>query len=1020
VVVYEEQQVPKHLVALVEANYQVENADFALVSALSAAVDSAEFDNFAWERITYIAKAMQKREEWEITAELSVLSKALLRIRQTEQELERSEYLLDLQTCIETLRKQGELAKKELEESIKALRTQPSNNAALIQAEREEFTQVCEMKKSRVGTAAADFMDSVGSVLERPSLYQLILLGALQALVCPSDAPFPFEDPGQYLSHCQSILHRLQTRSKEVTRKLQNADFAGMPDLTLHLDEVRGSPGSQGPLYSLIVALVEAREACFALEEKGKTWNQGKLTNSTREKLLERQIEEGKAQVETLRKSLEEAEERLQAALSLKQKYLRFLHELKPSQRQWTERSSQLDSQLQFTRGNSLLRASVFVLGLGLEKSLRVALKSRIKETLEKMGFPCAIGSHPAQQAGELTAFLRQLAKACEWIWQLSLPYPVFIDSVDIAADLIKSETDLTVIRYSLDMRVDSSLETSLEKGNAVLVVAPTDGMLQTLMPLFKWRFSRSIESAQGIDTWSTVVSLGRKKVKVHPNFRLYLSLPTPPGDLLSKVSTVISLQATDGEAWKAGMLLKLERKSITGRETLPSAVAYEVVNVRTLKALADCQFTSIYTGSSLQGVVRVWQSDSPSKSISTAESSHKSVSVSRTSLHTVYSLLVGTAWEMQSLLFQLELGKWTVPPEMFQKLLILACEEQAKSLGSPNDGQIGLYHDAVLYRFLVRLLWTLPVKHQSALLLCYCILKATDSIRAAQAIDLVQQGLQLPYTSNRVALTDRAKVLQSKWPLYPESLHPDSKEFHRFLDRDLLSGAVLPETLEPCTQAVVISWLRQDLVPGFVKVLVRLVMGRRFATLPDPELGLVAELSSPTVPISLLYHQRNPLPALRQSALLSGVSLTHLIPLASKKTHFVSESKLQTTLKALAQACRRKEWLALEGFEALEKTQIELLFLQINDLLHAEEVEDSFRLWLIFPKKTDLRRDWSLFVGNSGRIWYVEPENVRDRLSLSLDSWWNRPMDIWSPTLRILPKMPFWFRARKLRKTQP
>jgi len=993
VVVYEEQQVPKDLVALVEANYQVENADFALVSALSAAVDSAEFDNFAWERITYIAKAMQKREEWEITAELSVLSKALLRIRQTEQELERSEYLLDLQTCIETLRKQGELAKKEIEESIKALRTQPSNNAALIQAEREEFTQVCEVKKSRVGTAAADFMDSVGSVLERPSLYQLILLGALQALVCPSDAPFPFEDPGQYLSHCQSILHRLQTRSKEVTRKLQNADFAGMPDLTLHLDEVRGSPGSQGPLYSLIVALVEAREACFALEEKGKTWNQGKLTNSTREKLLERQIEEGKAQVETLRKSLEEAEERLQAALSLKQKYLRFLHELKPSQRQWTERSSQLDSQLQFTRGNSLLRASVFVLGLGLEKSLRVALKSRIKETLEKMGFPCAIGSQPAQQAGELTAFLRQLAKACEWIWQLGLPYPVFIDSVDIAADLIKSETGLTVIRYSLDMRVDSSLETSLEKGNAVLVVAPTDGMLQTLMPLFKWRFSRSIESAQGIDTWSAVVSLGRKKVKVHPNFRLYLSLPTPPGDLLSKVSTVISLQATDGEAWKAGMLLKLERKSITGRETLPSAVAYEVVNVRTLKAFADCQFTSIYTGSSLQGVVRVWQSDSPSKSISTAESSHKSVSVSRTSLHTVYSLLVGTAWEMQILLFQLELGKWTVPPEMFQKLLILACEEQANSLGSPNDGQIGLYHDAVLYRFLVRLLWTLPVKHQSALLLCYCILKATDSIRAAQAIDLVQQGLQLPYTSNRVALTDRAKALQSKWPLYPESLHPDSKEFHRFLDRDLLSGAVLPETLEPCTQAVVISWLRQDLVPGFVKVLVRLVMGRRFATLPDPELGLVAELSSPTVPISLLYHRRNPLPALRQSAILSGVSLTHLIPLTSKKTLFVSESKLQTTLKALAQACRRKEWLALEGFEALEKTQIELLFLQINDLLHAEEVEDSFRLWLIFPKKTDLRRDWSLFEGNSGRVWYVEPENVRDRLSLSLEMHLNDPI---------------------------
>jgi hypothetical protein len=772
------------------------------------------------------------------------------------------------------------------------------------------------------------------------------------------------------------------------------------------LGKYREIPNANSPFLDVIEAF-EAVRICFLdLTSKQITWNEATQKASevvqtridTVKKSLEVRIQAISQTLNLLDSDLKLSEDKLNEAISIKPKLQRILQELRNLCSDWVAELQDLEAMRVNLKGSSLLSAMIFVAGLGLDMVGRERVRERTKQALvaNNMNYQEKVKPE-VQEDVPISSFLRESITACDLIWQLGLPYPVFHDPFSLASDLI--EENLIVVKFSSDLRKDTSLLNRITHGGSVLLLEPTEGMLQSLMPLLQLRYNNSIRTMrQGINNPGKMsVRLNTLRLEVHPDFKLYVSLTVKPTLSLSQVGTVISLEPVDTDSWKTSILLQLSKLySMTKDNNEEVKVEEQVLNF----LLKDISPT-VYSESFLP-LVRTLTPYADEKMLIRRRSSilDDSMVSEGAQLKDTYLELLAIAGDLSAVLQTLRFGEWTITPQMFRSLLLSACQEQIKEQGFPSVEQISMFTGPILYRFIVRLLWILPVKHQNVLLLCHCLKTQNEEGQFTRTMRALTKGLSLPFTTDPAELATRWEQLQTWYPI--PTLTWDSEDLRNFNLKDLFIHATLPDHLDFRAQAVLYCWFRQDLLPWFIETIVVQVLGRRFSFLPDNDFVMASEFVINTVPVAIFFIKTYPVPWLRQAAEQIRIKFIHSLPVASinRKTNR-KETKIDSLLKVMEAASKSRTWLAIEGIENLAKSEIERFSKCFTEATNHSEANSDFRLWVLFEVSPSEVPNWGGFLKHAYRLCFRDPKTVRENMMLAQQLFDTNTFDLMSSRKR-------------------
>jgi hypothetical protein len=244
--------------------------------------------------------------------------------------------------------------------------------------------------------------------------------------------------------------------------------------------------------------------------------------------------------------------------------------------------------------------------------------------------------------------------------------------------------------------------------------------------------------------------------------------------------------------------------------------------------------------------------------------------------------------------------------------------------------------------------------------------------------------GLKLPFTASPELLAKRFRELIARLPSFPEHFTERSVDYSHFLHRSFYNEGEM-EDLELKLQALLVAWLRQDLLPQFLRVLIANSLGKRFVHMPNVDLSLVPQLFPPTAPIVLFSKGVDPVPLLQKAAISRDIGFVHcpsLIPLkaGSKQT----ELRLRRVIRTVLSAAEEKRWVLLEGFDSLDGEELETLYKAFGQARRKENVHPEFRLWIFVQRKAGKLPQWQRFIQHSFRLVLPTPETVRERLIAS------------------------------------
>jgi len=980
---YERQAVPAGLKAHIKQHIS-ENADLMRDLAL---VTAKPLEEFALEQIWYLADAIKRFDESAITAKIAIHRQVVTKLGRFEQEIEKSSYVLETQSQAESLRTQLQttIAEKEGWEN-KEEDAFEAQNALKDQIERErqemkEQVETCEKTVIRE-------LDSLGSKrgLADSTEANLLLLGALQSILFPKVKAFPFDQPSKYQSHCKPILSKLASSLSEVVVKLHNIESDQYPDLSEFLRAYTALARPASQLEDLVVAMESLRVCLSQMSLKQSEWLEAPLrlqeelsrkatmrSKSSHERLLTL-----KQTITRLEVELSGIEDKLQEIAVTKPMLLRILGELREVREDWQKKLETLIIHLEHIQGNALLKAVFFVASLNSDLAGRERVREKTQTVLKNrnIAFESDLDLDFSEDSS-ISDFLRDSMKGCKLIWELGLPYPVFVDPFSLAADILAQE--MVTIRYSSELRKDSSLLNCIQKGRTVLLIEPTEGMVQSLMPLLHFRYSNSIKTMRGADTTLPQVRLGLLNVEVHPDFRLYISLIGKPTLALAQIGTVISLEPSDAASWRTSVLVRLSKIHAVQALEPQKDLKYTKLVLRTATNEA---ISSVYSPG-FQTLLKVLL-----KQVETKETRRNSSSSDESSdnnqLQDTYLELLAIAGDLSAVLQTLKLGEWSISPQIFRTLLLSACEEQIKRQGFPSADQIAMFTGPILYRFVVRLLWLLPVKAQNSVLLCYCLKRHCEEGLFSRTIRAISMGLSMPFSTDARELEGRWETLKA-WFALPPSLSYTSPDLSNFHSKDLFAEASFPEGLDIRTQAVLYSWFRQDLLPLFIDTLVVQALGRRFTYLPDVDFSMAARFVGNQTAMVVFFRKTYPLPWLSRAAEVHEADLVHVLPLTQgRKANIKSEARLERILREFGNAANQRKWLVLEGLECLNKSEVERLEKHFFEFLHRCDANEHFRLWLLFQHTPAELPAWSGFLKTAFRLVFRDPKTVREHLMVS------------------------------------
>jgi hypothetical protein len=354
---YDRQSVPSVLKSQIQRSAPV---DAELMRDL-AKVTPKPLEEFALEQMWYLAEAIKRFQDDALDSSIISLEKGAEKVANCETELDKSQYLTDLQATVEELRaKQRELStlKYSLENITLDDDLQMANLKAKIELERRELrgkTENCENK----------LMHELARLPEKHGFSELnegncLLLGALQSVLVPKSKPFPFDQPEKYAAHCKPVAAKLGSGLQEIIVKLHNLEAAKYPDVSEFLRRYQALH-SASPLEELITAMEALRLAVSQLSRKQAEWleaplrlqEQLRIRAEIEHKSAAEQLLALSSQLSTLETRLKSTEEQLQDILLFRPKTLKIVGELKEMRSDWQEEISLLEDRKSNVHGNS-------------------------------------------------------------------------------------------------------------------------------------------------------------------------------------------------------------------------------------------------------------------------------------------------------------------------------------------------------------------------------------------------------------------------------------------------------------------------------------------------------------------------------------------------------------------------------------------------------------------------------------------------------------------------------------------
>ena len=977
---YEKQPIP---VDLMENIQQItsENADLMKDLAL---VTAKPLEEFALEQIWYLYEAICRFDKEKFTKKLDLYRKGVAKLTSFEQEIEKSNYIIELQTKAENLRSQLQSSLIEKD----SLLTDEKDDFQSLKSLKSQIEQEKLQMKSQIESCEAAVLRELSQLPSRKGLTQpregnLVLLGALQFILFPKSKPFPFNQPEKYQLHCKQIVMKMTSSLQEIIAKLHNIDSEQYPDLSDFLRAYTSLQQPSSPLEDLVVALEQLRVCLSQYKLKQNEWLeaplrlQSELTlhAQTRSQLVTERLQSLQQTIAALETDIKEIEEKLQEAAARKPTLVLVSGELKEIRDEWEKHLQIIQKHIDCIQGNALLKSVFFVASLNSDLNVRETVRKHTESVLKSREIQFESGSDSeSPQDPSISAFLHDSVKGSDLVWQLGLPYPVFIDPFLLAAEILPVPT--VVFRYSAEIRKDSQFVMCVKQGQAVLLVEPTEGMVQSIMPLLQFRYSNSIKAMRGDEKNPKFVRLGMINIEVNPEFRLYISLAGKPSITIAQISTVISLEPSDPASWRTSILVRLSKiHSVLIEDKAEIGRNREIV----VRMVRDETVVSVYSAG-FQEMLKLLERKR--KARKTRRSSSGSEDSSEDGqLQDTYLELLAIAGDLSSVLQTLKLGEWSISPQIFRTLLLSACEEQIRKQGFPSVEQIAMFTGPILYRFLVRLLWLLPAKGQNSILLSYCLKRHCEEGLFSRTIRAISMGLSLPFTRNTEELASRWDTLKT-WFALPAHLHFRAPELVNFHCKDLFSEASLPESLDIRTQAVLYSWFRQDLLPLYIETLVVQALGRRFSYLPDVDYAMAAQFITNSTPLVVFFKKTYPIPWLTRAAQVHQVELVHLLPVVLGKVKF--EARLERLLHELDTATGARKWVVMEGLECLNRSEVERLEKHFFEYIHRPNTEENFRLWIIFETSPAELTAWTGFLKTAYRLAFRDPKTVREHMIVS------------------------------------
>lgn len=911
-------------------------------------------DDVLVERIAYVAKAMQRADERKLVKELTELRTAGRWCVQIEQESKQSLYQVELQRRIEALRNQLQTMKKTPKDPAKAIGLAEAG----IKAEKKAFLEQYSRSKEKLKKAIGDFGDWS---IQRPSAGDFVLIAALRKTLDRDCPAFPFGRGDLYNDYCKDLLHSLRNSRKDLQVRLQSLDLTKLADLRDFLTRV--SPAEQtSELGNLVLSLEEVRALGVELVSRSSVWLQQAMTSEPSDDIQELQAE------------LTLVEEELQQVMVLRPKIARLFSDIQGLRKEWEGKADALTKRLSHSPGNSLQAATLFVMGLKLTAEPREELKTAVQSFLSarQIAFdPIDVGeSYPSA-----SPFLQEVLSVSSWIWRLVLPYPLFLDPFSLAQDLLPDKTKTVYAMDSSDS-FEEVLQTCLIQGKSLFVVNPSAVTLQLLWPVLRWRYDRSLEAVREESNTAPPMTLGKKSISVHSDFKLFLSVPDASNGSLLDLCTVVSLEPRDKGSWLACLFRLMPEAQVSNSAAIFGKGPKEEI----LSILAAAKSGPIYRISGFSTVITRAQRISTYE----AEEALRCPELVMDPLKQLYESVLDSAISFTLLLHSLHLGPWHISPTMCRSLLLQACEEQVREAGLPGKDLLSLHFEPIWYRFLVRILWSLPRKQQITVLILHCLDWKYKGKDLEECKELLIEGLKLPFTSSSEALAKRFRELVGKLQSFPEHFTERSVDYSHFLHRSFYNEGEV-EGLELKLQALLVAWLRQDLLPQFLRVLIANSLGKRFIHIPNVDFSLVPQLFPATSPIVLFSKGVDPVPLLRLAAASLEIGLVHcpaLIPLkaGSKNT----ELRLRRVVRTVLTSALDKRWVLLEGFDSLSEAELETLFKAFGQARRRESVHPDFRLWVLLQRKAGELPQWQRFMQHSFRLVLPVPDTVRELLLAS------------------------------------
>lgn len=1013
-------------------------------------------EEFAYECVIYCAsKLIQEMDTRKQSAEQTYL-KALSQISALDKAVESApNTILALEEEAKKVELQLQAQKEKRSRLEAAFARELTHDYTLdyqedLRQQRVAALQVYEELKHSWTVQMAEFtykheeVKDVEKSLGNSSFAYVIFLFSL--LLSPQEVlTFP-PDPDTMEPYLRKFLSQLSKKGKEMLKRLRKLEPEDIPDIqnpltSLELGSLSRVPRLIRVMHAALEGSQRARLAYEQMMREGSRVDEecGKVTVKVEEKVKQIRARQAikmarvQGKIAKTHEKLSQLMKDIEQITVSKPKLQKLVSDLKLNSESWKEA---LSSDTSLVMGDCILSSFLILKGMSSPKAVRDKMATFIIEVMTKYHFPCQqttslswrlMGSNKTfllecgRKGLPESVFFHDNAAALQTVQRLRLPFPLFYDPYEIAAEyIVKTEADtgLLVGKVSNDVAFERKLRESVVEGRPVLCIDPSVSLLKAILPILSWKSQHFVALMRGVDPAGIPLVIASRHVAVHPNFRLYIACRQLPNAEVLQLVTLINFDAYDEDSWQAftlrPLLRTLDDHQFQGYVTYlekqhEQMVAIEEAEAEILALLNTNNMDRVIVSEQLldsffkawrkmrllpllseEDLLKTRRSSFLAKEKSSAELRSPLLSPTDPSPREKLHRLLSEMYDFKQTLSMCNsaLEDYAVPEKLLHVMVLNSVQEYVRTIAVPVESQYEAFADCMAYRVYVRISNSLSKEAQLVFTAFYSFYKdyklqtlsKEEYLKALEAIVRLREG--------KHTQSDNIAYLQTQFPsLFSPYFSPGSPAFAFFLTRELFTDAKVPEALPAVHKYLAYAYLRPELLSDFMASAAHTILGPRFSWFPKINLDMYTS-DQTQVPTLFFFQEASPAPLLRYMAEARKVTLVPTQPVLdiTVKTGKTEIRKIgrsvNSILTTITENFGSSRWVIIENLHSVTGLEAEVV---TKFLLYKlpEEGGDNLRIWVLFQGRPGDHPQWANLMKQCQRVVMPEPGCIRDEMLL-------------------------------------